>query len=327
MAQGVGLPARMKALSITTLNRSSDWLSQAFAADSATQIELEEAVGTTAGVARMRDEPFDAVLVTHEPSTLDALELIEGWRAGGGDEPIVVLGELPPQQIDALCFEAGADDYCCIAETTVRSLLWKLARAVDQCRLRRENRRLLQSQQQRLQQEHQEAQRLLEHQRALVADLGLLSNGGAAGAGPSPAVVDDCLAKSAAAKYDRPLDLPSALADNYRELLRAYVIMGAGNLGAEMAKLIELLAAAEVSAGRVMHLHVEVLEELVQGLGNRSARHVMSRADLLVLEVMSHLADGYRQRYHERSDPPRQLLLPYFDASAETGHVFYRAAA
>ena len=65
-----------------------------------------------------------------------------------------------------------------------------------------------------------------------------------------------------------------------------------------------------------MQLHLLVLEELVQGLGSRSARHVMNRADLLALEVMSHLADGYRQRYHERRHPPQQRLLPGFDWAA-----------
>jgi hypothetical protein len=38
----------------------------------------------------------------------------------------------------------------------------------------------------------------------------------------------------------------------------------------------------------------------------------MNRADLLALEVMAHLADGYRRRYHERSRPARQLELPGF---------------
>jgi len=79
-----------------------------------------------------------------------------------------------------------------------------------------------------------------------------------------------------------------------------------------MSDLAELLAASNVSAQRTLALHVRVLEELVQGLGNRSARHVINRADLLVLEVMGHLADGYRQRYHERRHPPQQLPLPGF---------------
>ncbi len=61
-----------------------------------------------------------------------------------------------------------------------------------------------------------------------------------------------------------------------------------------------------------MQLHVHVLEELIGSLGNRSARHVMTRADLLVLEIMAHLADGYRRRYHNEHRPAQQLALPGF---------------
>ena len=53
----------------------------------------------------------------------------------------------------------------------------------------------------------------------------------------------------------------------------------------------------------------------MQGLGNRSARHVINRADLLALEVMGHLVDGYRQRYLELCHPPRQLYLPGFESA------------
>jgi hypothetical protein len=95
-------------------------------------------------------------------------------------------------------------------------------------------------------------------------------------------------------------------------MLRAYVVMGAGNLSDEMVTLATLLTDANVSAQRTMQLHVHVLEELIGSLGNRSARHVMNRADLLVLEVMAHLADGYRRRYDDRSHPPPQLDLPGF---------------
>src|SRR5439155_19172278 len=98
-----------------------------------------------------------------------------------------------------------------------------------------------------------------------------------------------------------PADLPDRLVAHYREMLRAYVVMGAGNLAEEMVTLASLLTEADVSAQRAMQLHVHVLEELIGSLGNRSARHVMTRADLLVLEIMAHLADGYRRRYHEKS--------------------------
>jgi hypothetical protein len=79
-------------------------------------------------------------------------------------------------------------------------------------------------------------------------------------------------------------------------LLRTYVIMGSGNLAAEIGKLAELLAQAALSPRQVLNLHLERVERLVRGLGNRSTRHVMSRADLLVLELMVHLGEAYLRR-------------------------------
>ena len=124
------MPPTMRALYITTRQRTGGWLAEAFAADSASQVLLEEAVGAAAGVARLRDEAFDAVLVSHEPGELDALDLIEGYRAGGADEPIVVLGNQSEQEMAALCFEAGADGYVCVHTTTTRNLIWVAARAI-----------------------------------------------------------------------------------------------------------------------------------------------------------------------------------------------------
>ena len=138
-----GLPARIKVLYITTTLHTGDWLAEALAADSASQILLEEVVGEAAALARLRGEVFDAVLLSHEPGELDALDLVEGLRAGGNEDPMIVLGSAPPQQVDALCYETGADDYCCIGETTVRGLLWKFGRAIQQHQLLRENRKLV----------------------------------------------------------------------------------------------------------------------------------------------------------------------------------------
>ena len=112
-----------------------------------------------------------------------------------------------------------------------------------------------------------------------------------------------------------PCNLPERLIGHYRELLRAHVVMGVGNLAGEMTALAGLLVEAEISAQQAMQLHVHVLEDLIGSLGNRSARHVMNRADLLVVEIMAHLADGYRRRYHERHCPPEQLRLPGFESA------------
>lgn len=321
----LGLPPRIKVLYVAPRDGAGHWLSQAFAADGASQIVLEEVIGAAAGMARLRDEVFDAVLVSHDPPALDGVEFAAGFRAGGGDEPLLILGNEPPQRVDAVCYEAGADDYCCVGETTVRALLWRFARAIQRFNLSRENRRLVQAERQRLRQEHQEAERLLEQQRALIDDLRSLQDGDVADRGDETLPLRPPTGDQ---QRETPChDLPVELVGHYREMLRAYVIMGAGNLAREMAALADLLAGSGVSAQRTMQLHVEALEELVAGLGNRSARHVMNRADLLALEVMGHLADGYRQRYHERRHPPRQLILPGFDPGSVPAPLAFQAAA
>ncbi len=283
------LPQRIKALYITTPARMGGWLAEAFANDSAAHVLLEEAVGTVAALARLREEVFDAVLVSHEPEELDALDLIEGYRTGGADEPIIVLGAPSEQEMASLCFEVGADGYVCVDTTTTRNLIWIVARAIERHQLIRENQQLHRAEQTRLQREHDEATRLIQEQWAVIE--------------PPP---------QAGEPRTEAAPLPAELVAHYRELLRIYVIMGSGNLSFELARLAKLLVTAGLSARQTMHLHLQVVTELVQGLGARSARHVMTRADLLALEVTMHLAEGYRQRYQQRMQPPCQQLLPGF---------------
>lgn len=297
-----GLPPRIRALYITTRQRTGGWLAEAFAGDSASEVHLEEAIGTAAGLAKLRDEAFDVVLVSHDAEHLDALDLIEGYRAGGADEPIIVLGMESEQEMASLCFEVGADAYVCVPMATTRNLIWVIARAIQRHEMARENHRLTLAEQSRLHREHEEAERLLRQQRTLLADLEQISaedHGGSCGL------------------LHEPIALPEPLIAHYRELLRTYVIMGTGNLSAELKCLAEVLVTAGLNSRQTMYLHLQVLEELIRGLGARSTRHVMTRADLLVLEVMVHLAESYRQRYRERVCPPQQLLLPGFGDEGE----------
>ena len=291
------LPLRMRVLYITTPCRTGGWLAEAFASDSACQVRLEEACGAAEGLTRLRDQTFDAVLVAHQPPALDALSLVDGLRAGGAEEPLVVLGGQSEQELSAMAFEVGADGYVCAHTATTRTLLWIVARATERHHLIRENRRLLQAERQRLEHEHHEARRILTEQRGVARD--------AHGPGNSPTEErDEPAAESAERCAGHELDalaVTEPLATHYRQMLRAHVMMGAGNLSAEMASLANLLADAGVTAPQTMHLHVQALEELVRGLGNRSARHVMTRADLLLVEVLVHLAERFRLRPVEQA--------------------------
>lgn len=313
-AAGPGLPSRLRVLFIATNRRTGEWLARAFAADTACNVELEEVFGSVSGLARLRDELFDAVLVSHEPGELDALELIEGYRTGVADAPIIVLGTQSEQEMVVSCYELGADAYACVNTTTTRSLIWMIARAVERHDLLRENARLRQTHQRRLQQEHDEAGRLLDHQKTLIEDLEQLQHRGS-----NKRIELDEVAETSASTWDEPAgtstmpDLPDELVCHYRELLRTYVIMGSGNLSSELGRFADLLVESSVNASETMRLHIFVLEELVRGLGSRSTRHVMTRADLLALEILIHLAERYRARYRERIDPGRQQILPGFE--------------
>jgi DNA-binding response OmpR family regulator len=288
----------MRVLHITTRQRSGGWLAEALAADSATQVVLEEAVGTASGLNRLRDEVFDAVLVSHEPGELDALDLIEGYRTGGSEEPIIVLGSQSEQEMSALCYEVGADGYVCVHTATTRNLIWTVARAVERHLLSGENRRLQQAEQSRVQREHDDVQRLLAEQHVLLEDGDARQDRGGA---------------AAPMQNEAMLPFPPELLAHYRELLRTYVIMGSGNLAAELRRLAEMLVTVGLTARQTMQLHLHVVEELAHGLGARSSRHVMCRADLLVLELLMYLVEGYRRRYRERTHPPVQLLMAGFE--------------
>lgn len=299
------LSGRLRVLYVASNHRTGAWLAEAFASDPAAEVVLEEAAGATAALTRMRDEVFDALLVSHEPGKVEALDLVEALRTGGNDEPLIVLGTASEQELAPLCFEAGADAYVCVHTTTTRTLYWHLARGLERTHLLRDNRRLSEGERHRLELEHQETQRLLVEQRTLLKDLEALAG-----------VESDHLAPT-----DAPLrpaagaatPLPPRLLQHYRELLRHYVIMGSGNLATEMGALAELLAAAGFTAPRTMELHLAVVEEMVHGLGSRSARHVLTRADLLIVEILIQLAECYRRRYREQQSPLRQRLLPGFE--------------
>jgi len=297
------LPPRLRILAVSGDERTGRWLYQAFASDGACDVSVDQVAGMSEGVMRLRDETFDAVLISHEPPDLDALELLDAICAGaGGEQAVIVLGSEPDADMVPLCLEANAEAYVCVPSATTRALLWTIARAVERRRLLAENRRWRADDARRQERERDEAQRLLTQQLAIVA-------GGSTADRDAIGLRDPDASRCSGADGD-PCD--AAVFEQYREFLRSYVIMGSGRLGEEVARLACQLTASRLSARQVLLLHVHVLEEMIQGLGTRSARHVMNRADLLLLELILQLAETYRRQ----TLPPRQLLLAFGDEPA-----------
>ena len=104
------------------------------AADSGIRLHLVPAT-IESGTRLIRDEMFDLIVI-HEDQQLDATKLIGPMRTAAPDQlAIVVLADSQDPERCALCLEAGADEYLSRLGTHVRTLLWRLARAVERQRL------------------------------------------------------------------------------------------------------------------------------------------------------------------------------------------------
>lgn len=249
----------------------------------------------------LRNENFDCIVIECWPTNLDdvrwdAPDLVHAIRSSGCSDPIVLLTRQPD---DGLTVEA-CSSHC---EILVSSALWSSRALVN---VIQQSIRLVETAQQnhhhavanhrRLVRERDEADHLLRQQRDIISELEAITQGVVK---PSSDETEDSSVNQAgnhlAERKTRTLQIPAKIKTYYHELLRTYVIMGSGSLGGEISQLASVLAEVGLSPRDTLSLHLEQVEHLVSGLGNRSSRHVMSRADLLALELVIHIGECYQQ--------------------------------
>jgi hypothetical protein len=253
---------------------------------------------TAAALSILRDESFDCIVIGDGPSSRetsfsprDAVEFLRALRASGCDDSAVFMAS---ELDDETWLQLSAAE-CSVLITPrtweSRALVAAIKRELVRVELIRENHRLAIEQNRRLVRERDEAEHLLDQQRRMIHDLGnLIANSNTTS---TELLLDD--SGNSNSSLHEQVELPTEVKGFYTELLRTYVIMGSGSLGREIAQLAELISMAGLSTREALKLHIERVEALVQGLGNRSSRHVMARADLLALELMIHLGDCYQR--------------------------------
>jgi hypothetical protein len=248
-----------------------------------------------AALSRLREEQFDCLVVDVPASLASPADdngpfgLIRAARTAGCEEPVVIVGRL---LTDAEWNEACA----CDCDVFVSPRGWEssalggvVKRSLTRGALLRQNRMLTAANHRRLVRERDESEQLLAHQRQLIAELEALPH--PLRQTPPPAA--ERLYSHTSAEPQRVSAADSdaeALAPTYGSLLRSYVLMGSGSLATEISEMAERLLAARIPPHEALQLHLGCVEGLVKGLGNRSARHVMARADLLAVEMMTRLA-------------------------------------
>jgi DNA-binding NarL/FixJ family response regulator len=259
-------------------------------------------------LTRLRQEPFDCIVVDVKPAGLSTgelggtLELVRAIRTAGCDDPIVVVGRFLTEAEWDEASTLDCDVFAAHRGWDSPALAAAVKRAIARGETIRANRRLAAADHRRLLRERDESEQLLAHQKQIIAELESL--GGSRSQGP-PSGPDGERSHGGARGSEPPATLLAA----YEALLRSYVLMGTGSLAAEIAAFADQVRAAGLSSTEALQVHVRSVEELVQGLGNRSARHVVARADLLAVELMTRLADQ-SPRASTRQNPPAILAVP-----------------
>ncbi|TWT99837.1 hypothetical protein Pla108_07800 [Botrimarina colliarenosi] len=226
-------------------------------------------------LAALRREPFDAAVALHEPPLVDALMLARALRGAGDETPLAILGAERAIDLEAAAWDAGADEYACLAETTADQLAGRMRRAIDARQRLRETRRALLAEQQQLAREQEQTQRLVQTQHRLLAELRRLPDE------PERAPT---------------LRLTHGAAEAYSELARR-ALLADGPRGDELGRLADELAAEGITGPRLLELHLTAVNETVAGLEPRAAQAVREGADRLLFEAVVHLAEAYRRRY------------------------------
>ena len=248
--------------------------------------EFQWHVTSADAIATLRKQSFD-VIVIHDPPVASqtdstAVRLVEAIRAGGTRDPVAVILTQPDDDI-----LMRLDQFEC--EVLVSPHGWQsqalgatIRQAVSRGDICRDVSALENAAQRGRIRERDEAEVQLQQLQALVSGR---ANREADGSAETPV-----------APVPRPTQVPAQVDAYYGELLRTYVMMGSGTLESELQKLAEILSLSGTAPHETLALHLRQLESLISGLGKRSSRHIMSRADLLALELMIRLAECYRQK-------------------------------
>lgn len=235
-------------------------------------------------ISLLRGEQFDCIVIAcgdckpGESAGNSASRTVQAIRSIGCDDPVLVL-------VGAGCEE----DLTALAELdceTVRAH-WEspalpswMLRAVRRHETQREHQRLSNRDSRRRSGERSESLLQLQQQRE-IAERFL----------PGQAQVRNVI--------------PDKVRDYYLELLRTYVIMGTGNLSADLAHFSQGLAGAGVTVPEAFCLHLDCLSRLIEGLGLQSLRHIVARANLLSAEFLLNMSR------HTTADPRTAMLGSY----------------
>ena len=216
----------------------------------------------------------DAVAITPVTST----RFCEAVRSSGDDTPILVLTSRPVDEFSVNlpgdhCIEVLVSNSGWDSQALVPALRRLLSRTEDSS----DREQLLAGQRRRTALDRSEVDRILEQQLVIAGrDGGMFTvtaptadNGNTADTG----------------------NVPPGVSAEYEALLRSFVVMGSGRMATEVQAIALWLRQRRFTARQVLAFHLLHVRRLISQLGSRSTRHVLTRSNLLILELLTCLDD------------------------------------
>jgi len=224
----------------------------------------------------LRREIFDAILIVQHLDDSDdtfsiphIFRLLEAMRTSGHDEPaLLLISQLKDEEWEQLC-RLECDVLISSRSWDAPALVPFLLRSVRRNQLQRKNQRIESSIRKQNVREKTTTEKTFKHLQQILHDHRLLRQ----------------------SQHCETISIPDELKETYNHLLRTFCMMGEGTLTTELTQLSRILSTAGLRLADVVQLHVEQTEHLVDKLGARGTRHVLARADLLIIELLMHLGD------------------------------------
>lgn len=264
--------ARIKALLVEADPADAQMIGRMLAEAKSVQFDLRRAERLADGLAMLRDDHFDAVVLDLSLPDAQGLTTLGRVRTQAPTVPIVVISGPDDQALAVRAVGSGAQDYLPRGRISGDLLARAIRYAIERQRL--ENALEQAEEWERQSWTRIQAARDFRYYSAVSKD-----GGPTAGGEEGPAV-------------------PAELAAEYRDLVIAYVQSDRAIEVRPVKRLRELarrLARAGVAARDVMRFHLDVLAKLERLAGPEELPEVLTDVRLVILDLMGSLVDAYRE--------------------------------
>jgi hypothetical protein len=277
--QGSVLPSALRLLCVGAREPSWALLTMQLGSQGCHEPQFRWSSTANEALTLLRREIFDTVIIVSEAIDRDGefgwrnvLALVDAVRAGGHDDPVLLIapyvaddkfGQLSRHDCDVLCSSRSWES---------PALVPLILRMIDRNQRLEATRRLESSHRRQVSRDKSEAERLLREQQRMVQDVRLI------GYRSMNAVANT---------------IPEEHRSYYQTLLRTHGMMGEGSLSAEVSQFAKQLRAMGATPGDALEMHLQQTEQLIARAGSRSSRHLVSRADLLAIELLLYLGQEY----------------------------------